>query len=64
VARLLELPASMQRVSGAQPGALSPFDSPAPMVLDTTRAAGLGYRFDHADEWLDDVIRQHDLAFV
>jgi hypothetical protein len=34
------------------------------MVLDTTRAAGLGYRFDHADEWLDDVIRQHDLAFV
>jgi nucleoside-diphosphate-sugar epimerase len=64
VAGVLELAPSMQRVAGAQPGALSPFDSPAPMVLDTTRAASLGYRFGHADEWLDDVIRQHDLAFV
>ena len=24
----------------------------------------LGYRFGHSDEWLDNLIRQHDLAFV
>jgi hypothetical protein len=33
------------------------------MVMDTARATGLGYRFDHCD-WLEDTIRQHDLAFV
>ena len=48
----------------AQPGELSPFDFPAQVVMDTGRAASLGYRFDHIDEWLDDTIRQHDLAFV
>jgi hypothetical protein len=34
------------------------------MVMDTARAKGLGYRFDHTDDWLDLMIRQHDLAFV
>ncbi|MGH8855546.1 MAG: NAD-dependent epimerase/dehydratase family protein [Telluria sp.] len=46
------------------PGLLSPFDFDAPLVLDTTRARSLGYRFGHTGEWLDDAIRQHDLAFV
>ena len=46
------------------PGVLSPFDFPAPLMLDTSRAAQLGYRFGHSDEWLDTLIRQHDLAFV
>ena len=65
VARVLDAPARFRRVDGATaPGQLSPFDFAQPMVLDTARAAGLGYRFGHSDEWLDDVIRQHDLAFV
>jgi nucleoside-diphosphate-sugar epimerase len=61
---VLDEPGVARRVAAAQPGELSPFDSSSQMVLDTSRAAGLGYRFDHTDEWLDDVIRQHDLAFV
>lgn len=65
VAQVLDAQARYQRVDGSTaPGQLSPFDFPQPMVLDTERAQGLGYRFSHADEWLDDVIRQHDLAFV
>jgi nucleoside-diphosphate-sugar epimerase len=66
VARLLEEPAHAQELEAAAPQSppLSPFDSPAPLVLDTGRAAALGYAFSHSDEWLDDVIRQHDLAFV
>ncbi|TFW33049.1 NAD-dependent epimerase/dehydratase family protein [Massilia horti] len=64
VARVLDEPFDARRVDGAGIGELSPFDSPAPLALDTSRAASLGYRFDHSDEWLDDLIRQHDLAFV
>ena len=37
---------------------------PQPLMMDTSRAASLGYRFGHCDDWLDDMIRQHDLAFV
>ncbi len=48
----------------AQPGMLSPFDYPAPFWLDTSRASALGYRFGHSDEWLDEAILRHDLAFV
>jgi nucleoside-diphosphate-sugar epimerase len=48
----------------AEPGELSPFDFPAQLMADTSRAARLGYRFGHSDEWLDNLIRQHDLAFV
>ncbi|MDL2353671.1 MAG: NAD-dependent epimerase/dehydratase family protein [Pseudomonadota bacterium] len=48
----------------APAGELSPFDLPSPMIADTSRAAQLGYRFGHSDEWLDTLIRQHDLAFV
>ena len=48
----------------AEPGRLSPFDLPGPMVMDTSRAKALGYRFDHTDDWLDLIIRQHDLTFV
>jgi len=65
VARALDAPARFRQVDGAStPGQLSPFDFAQPMVLDTARAEGLGYRFSQSDEWLDDVIRQHDLAFV
>jgi nucleoside-diphosphate-sugar epimerase len=50
--------------SESDSGRLSPFDVPGAMVLDTSRARALGYRFGHTDEWLDHTIRQHDLAFV
>jgi nucleoside-diphosphate-sugar epimerase len=53
-----------QAKAAAGPGTLSPFDLPGAMVMDTARAKGLGYRFDHTDDWLDLMIRQHDLAFV
>ena len=46
------------------PGELSPFDFPAPFMMDMTRAGELGYKFGDSDDWLDDLIRQHDLAFV
>jgi nucleoside-diphosphate-sugar epimerase len=48
----------------AAPGELSPFDFPSQLMADTGRAEQLGYRFGHSDEWLDTMIRQHDLAFV
>ncbi len=65
VAAVLDAPARAQRVERpVAAGELSPFDFPTPMVLDTGRAAQLGYRFGHTDEWLEDAIRQHDLAFV
>jgi nucleoside-diphosphate-sugar epimerase len=48
----------------AGPGELSPFDFPSHLMADTSRAKQLGYRFGHSDEWLDTLIRQHDLAFV
>ena len=51
-------------VPPAGPGRLSPFDLPGAMVLDTSRAKALGYRFGHCEDWIDDTIRQHDLAFV
>jgi nucleoside-diphosphate-sugar epimerase len=54
------LPASKH----AEAGELSPFDLPSQLMADTTRATQLGYRFGHSDEWLDTLIRQHDLAFV
>jgi nucleoside-diphosphate-sugar epimerase len=62
-ALLLDAQARTAKVSG-QAGALSPFDYPSPLALDTSRATALGYRFGHVDEWLEDAIRQHDLAFV
>ncbi|MBY0243736.1 MAG: NAD-dependent epimerase/dehydratase family protein, partial [Burkholderiaceae bacterium] len=34
-------------------GNLSPFDLPHPLLLDTQRAAQLGYRFSRLDGWLD-----------
>jgi len=61
VARVLDEPA--RTVQLAQAGG-SPFDFAAPLVLDTTRARSLGYNFSHTEEWLDDTIRHHDLAFV
>lgn len=45
-------------------GELSPFDYAAPLMLDTSRASALGYRFGHSDEWLEQLLLQHDLAFV
>ena len=48
----------------AKPGELSPFDLPSQMLADTSRAAALGYRFGHSDEWLDTLIRQHDLSYA
>ena len=65
VARALDANARCHHVAGATPaGILSPFDFAEPMVLDTSKALDLGYRFSHSDAWLDDVIRAHDLAFV
>lgn len=55
---------SRQAPQAAAPGALSPFDFPSPLVLDTGRATTLGYRFSHSDDWIDNVIRQHDLAYI
>jgi nucleoside-diphosphate-sugar epimerase len=43
---------------------LSPFDYPLPFVMDTRRAAGLGYRFDDSGAWVDLAIRQHRPALV
>jgi nucleoside-diphosphate-sugar epimerase len=48
----------------APAGELSPFDFPSQLMADTGRATKLGYRFGHTDEWLDTLIRQHDLAYV
>lgn len=48
----------------AAPGELSPFDYPAPFMMDMGRASALGYQFGHSDDFIDDLIRQHDLAFV
>lgn len=53
-----------QANKSAAPGELSPFDYPAPFAMDMGRARELGYKFGHSDDWLDDLIRQHDLAFV
>ena len=65
VAQALDASARFRRVEEATaPGVLSPFDFNEAMVLDTSRALELGYRFSHTDAWLDDVIRTHDLAFV
>jgi nucleoside-diphosphate-sugar epimerase len=65
VGEALETKLATRRAAAAEePGRLSPFDLPGKMVLDTTRAKALGYRFGHTDEWLDHTIRQHDLAFV
>lgn len=65
VAEVLDArPATRHVRETAATSQLSPFDYPAPLALDTSRATGLGYRFGHSDEWLEDAIRQHDLAFV
>ncbi|MES2150511.1 MAG: NAD-dependent epimerase/dehydratase family protein [Pseudomonadota bacterium] len=63
--RLLEEPVSaVPATQPTLPGQLSPFDFAHPFQMDTSRAARLGYRFGHIDEWIDDLIRQHDLEFV
>jgi hypothetical protein len=64
VADVLDARARTQQVAGAAPGVLSPFDAGQATVLDTARASSLGFKFSQTDEWLDNVIRQHDLAFV
>ena len=61
----LEEPVKALPVAKPAPaGELSPFDFPSQLIADTSRAKQLGYRFGHSDEWLDTLIRQHDLAFV
>ncbi|MES3025400.1 MAG: NAD-dependent epimerase/dehydratase family protein [Pseudomonadota bacterium] len=65
VGMALDAPVNAVPVTGAAPtGTLSPFDYAHPFMLDTTRAAKLGFRFSHCDDWLDRTIRQHDLAYV
>jgi nucleoside-diphosphate-sugar epimerase len=65
IGAVLDTPVRTRRiVPPAESGRLSPFDVPGPMVLDTSRAQALGYRFGHCDEWIDDTIQLHDLAFV
>jgi len=65
VGEVLETPVRTLRVAPPEPaGRLSPFDLAGAMVMDTSRAKALGYKFGHTDEWLDHTIRQHDLTFV
>jgi len=65
VGDVLDTPARTRRAApGAAAGQLSPFDLPGRMVLDTSKAKGLGYRFGQVEDWIDDTIRQHDLAFI
>lgn len=64
VADVLDETARSVKVAPEAPGVLSPFDFPTPLALDTSRAKGLGYRFGHTNDWIEDAIRQHDLAFV
>ncbi|WP_370662687.1 NAD-dependent epimerase/dehydratase family protein [Massilia frigida] len=65
IGMLLDVPVRALPVKPPVPaGELSPFDYPAPYMMDTARAAQLGYRFGHSDDWLDHLILQHDLAFV
>lgn len=65
VGAALDLPVStLPSPHRAAAGELSPFDYAHPFQLDTGRAAELGYTFGHADDWLEDVVRQHDLAFA
>lgn len=65
VAMVLDAPAGALPVTHlTRAGELSPFDYPHPFVLDTGRANQLGYHFGHSDDWIETLIRQHDLAFV
>ena len=65
VGMLLDMPVRAMPVThAAAPGELSPFDYPAPFMMDMSRAKQLGYKFGHSDDWIDDLVRQHDLAFV
>lgn len=65
VGAVLDTEVALRRsATPAEPGHLSPFDVPGPMVLDTSRAQALGYRFGHCDDWIDHTIQLHDLAFV
>jgi nucleoside-diphosphate-sugar epimerase len=65
VGAVLDLPVNALPATGrASAGELSPFDYAHPFMLDTSRAASLGYRFGHSDDWFDDLIRQHDLTFA
>ncbi len=48
----------------AAAGELSPFDYAHPFLLDASHAAQLGYTLGHSDDWFDDIVRQHDLAFA
>jgi hypothetical protein len=65
VGMVLEQPVrALPDTRSSAPGQLSPFDYPAPFMMDMGRANALGYKFGHSDDWLDDLIRQHDLAFV
>ena len=64
VAAVLDETPRAVKVAPAAPGVLAPFDFATPLALDTSRARAHGYRFGHTDDWLDDAIRHHDLAFV
>ncbi|SHG97258.1 NAD-dependent epimerase/dehydratase family protein [Massilia sp. CF038] len=65
VGQVLDTPVrAIPATEAAAPGQLSPFDYPAPFVMDMSRARSLGYQFGHRDDFIDDLIRQHDLAFV
>lgn len=65
VSAVLDLPVTtVPTPQRAAAGELSPFDYAHPFLLDGARAVQLGYRFGHIDDWFDDHIRQHDLAFA
>ncbi len=65
VGMVLDTPVRALPVTQATiPGELSPFDYPAQFMMDMSRAKSLGYKFGEIDDLIDDLIRQHDLAFV
>ncbi len=65
VGMVLDTPVRALPVTQATvPGELSPFDYPGQFMMDMSRAKSLGYRFGEIDDLIDDLIRQHDLAFV
>ncbi|MES2325283.1 MAG: NAD-dependent epimerase/dehydratase family protein [Pseudomonadota bacterium] len=65
VGQVLDAPVrALPAAEPTPPGELSPFDYPAAFAMDMGRATQLGFKFGNSDDWLDDLIRQHDLAFV
>ncbi|MES2936978.1 MAG: NAD-dependent epimerase/dehydratase family protein [Pseudomonadota bacterium] len=60
VCALAGVPEQLRPVrSELTPSELSPFDYPAPHLIDTARARAAGHRFGNTSDWLDGFIVQH-----